>query len=138
MGRNDRNMSGLEKIKPDMSGWEVKAVSRTAEFEFNSWPHTAPDVVAWVHKIFAWFPEFDYVNITFFRDGPHVEPKEGEENNLSCWHYEPEEEAVGYMLKWKIGDAIAYKFMEREHLPSQICELLNSGVTKIHVNRHHG
>ncbi|MCX6901750.1 MAG: hypothetical protein NT105_23975 [Verrucomicrobia bacterium] len=130
-------MTGLEKVKPDMSGWKVE-VGSGAEFELNCWPHTVADVVAWVHRIFAWFPEFDCISITFFREGPFVEPEKGEENNLTCWHYEPEEETFGYMLKWKVGDVIAYKFMEHEKLPSQICELLNSGVTKIHVNHHHG
>src|SRR5437016_4024847 len=125
------------KPRPDMSGWAVEAVSR-AELEIKSWPRTRADVVACVNKIFAWLPEPDYVCITFFRKGPFLKPEEGEENNLSCWHYEPEEETFGYMLKWHAGDAVAYKFVERENLPSQICELLNSGVTRIHANHHHG
>lgn len=114
----------------DMSGWEIEAVSQ-AEFEFKSWPRTSAGVVTWVNKIFMWFPEPELVRITFFREGPFCKPSKGEENNLSCWHHETEEEIPGYLLKWQTGDAVAYKFVPPESLAAEICELVNSRITKI-------
>jgi hypothetical protein len=115
-------------------GYELKCMD-SGRMTFESYPHTAEDVISDLRKIMETFQP-SVVIITFFKDGPMIVPEPGEENHLSCWHEEPDEKE-GVMIKWALKDGEGYTFV-KENILEKVQELLSSGVRKVAIFDYHG